>query len=159
MEIRIRYQLRMETTPRTLELSPEDYFDPLTPGEKLSVRSIPRLFDTYQYTAHHADDLRWTVVEINDGASFWRVRTQLLDGMRSLMHHSQESDGSEEIIHATELGPLCWHTIRTLKKPGQTWAVVMNSLMVEGPPVQMVESRGFCDSYSFEELNAFGTVQ
>jgi hypothetical protein len=159
MEIRIRYQLRTEPTPRLLELSPEDYFDPLDPGQTLSVRSIPRLLDTYQYTPYRADELCWTVVEICDGASFWRVRTQLLDGMRSLMHHSQQSDGSEEIIHATELGPQCWHTIRTLKQPGRSWAVVVNSLLVEGSPVHLVESRGFCGSYSFEELKAIGTMQ
>jgi hypothetical protein len=158
MEIRIRYQRRDEATQRVLELSPEDYFDPLNPGETLSVRSVPRLLDTYQYTPHRADELLWTVVEITDGKSFWRVRTQLIDGMRSLMHHSQRSDGSEEIIHSTELGPFCWHTIRTLKQAGQAWAVVMNSLTVERP-VSFADSRNFCDPWTFEELKAFGKVQ
>ena len=158
MEIRIRYQRRDEATPRVLELMPEDYFDPLNPGETLSVRSVPRLLDAYQYTPHRAEELLWTVVEVTDGESFWRVRTQLLDGMRSLMHHSQQADGSEEIIHATELGPLCWHTTRTLKQAGQTWAVVMNSLTVERP-VSLTESRNFCDPLAFEDLKAFGSVR
>jgi hypothetical protein len=78
--------------------------------------------------------------------------------MRSLMHHSQESDGSEEIIHQTELGPLCWHTIRTLKQAGKLWAVVTNSLTVERP-VSFAESRNLCDLWSFEELKAFGNVE
>jgi hypothetical protein len=158
MHIRIRYQRRDEATPRVLELSPEEYFDPLGPGETLSVQSVPRLLDTYQYTPHRADELRWTVVEVTDGESFWRVRTQLLDGMRSLMHHSQDSDGCEEIIHATKLGARCWHTIRTLKQPGQSWAVVMNSLTVERP-VRLVKSRDLCKSWSFEELKSFGSVE
>src|SRR4051794_15335724 len=144
MDIRIRYQRRDEATPRVLELLPQDYFDPLDPGETLSVRSVPRLLDTYEYTPHRAEELRWTVVEITDGAAFWRVRTQLLDGMRSLMHHSQESDGSEEIIHQTELGPNCWHTTRTLKQPGKAWTVVMNSLRVERP-THFAESRYLCE--------------
>jgi hypothetical protein len=35
MEIRIRNQRRDEATPRVLDLTPEDYFDPLNPGETL----------------------------------------------------------------------------------------------------------------------------
>ena len=158
MEIRIHYQRRDEATPRVLELSPEDYFDPLNPGETLSVRSVPRLLDAYQYTSHRAEELCWTVLEITNGVEFWRVRTQLLDGKRSLMHHLQVSDGSEEIIHSTELGPQCWHTTRTLKEPGRTWAVVLNTLTVERP-VSFTESRYFCESSSFEELKAFGDVR
>ncbi len=157
MQISIRYLRCDEATPRVLELSPEEYFDPLNPGETLSVQSVPRLLDTYQYTPHRADELRWTVVKITDGAAFWQVRTQLLDGMRSLMHHSQASDGSEEIIHQTELGPNCWHTVRTLKQAGKTWAIVMNSLTVERP-THFIQSRDFCELWSFEELKAFGDV-
>lgn len=123
----------------------------------LSVRSVPRLNDPYLYTPHAAPDLRWTVVEVSDGSSSWRVRTQLLDGMRCLMHHSREGDGSEEIIHATELSPGCWHTVRTLKLPGQSWAVVMNSLDVDRP-ARLSESRNLCERWSFEELMGFGNV-
>src|SRR5688572_19076776 len=121
MDIRIRYQRRDEATPRVLELSPEEYFDPLNPGETLSVRSVPWLLDTYQDPSHRVEELGRTVLEITDGAAFWRVQTQSIDRMRSLMHQSQQSDGSEEIIHQTELGPLCWHIIRTLKEAGKTW--------------------------------------
>ncbi len=110
MDIRIRCQRRDEEIPRVLELSPEEYFDPLNPGETLSVRLVPRLLD--------------------------------------LPVHS---DGSEEIIHATELGPLCWHTIRTLKQPGRTWAVMMNRLTVERP-VHFVESRDLWELSVIEEL-------
>jgi hypothetical protein len=78
--------------------------------------------------------------------------------MRSLMHHSQESDGAEEVIHATKLGPHCWHTIRTLKEPGQSWAVVMNNLTVERP-VQLRTSRDLCKAWSFDELKSFGGVE
>src|SRR5947209_20436178 len=50
MRVLIRYQRHDEAAPRELEVSPEEYFDPLDPGEELSVRSIPRLNDAYQYT-------------------------------------------------------------------------------------------------------------
>ena len=158
MRILIRYQRFDEVAPRELELSPEEYFDPLDPGEELSVRSVPRLNDPYQYTPHGAAELRWTVVEVTDGSAFWRVRTQLLDGMRCLMHHSREGDGAEEIIHSTELAPGCWHTVRTLKLPGRSWAVVMNNVDVERP-VHLTESRNLCERWSFEELKGFGEVR
>jgi hypothetical protein len=138
-------------------LSPTDYFEPLDPGETLSVQSVPRRLETYQYTRYQANELLWTVVEITDGADFWRVRTQLLDGMRSLMLHSQSSDGTEEIIHQTRLGRKCWHTIRTLKQAGKSWTVVMNHLTVERP-VRFTENRDLCGAWSFEELKAFGDV-
>jgi hypothetical protein len=158
MKIQIRYQLRGETTPRALDLSPQEYFDSLQPGESLSIRSAPRLLDTYQYTYHQASELFWTVVEVTEDESFWRVRTQLMDGMRAIMHHSQQSDGTEEIIHATELGPMCWHTIRTLRQFGKRWTVVLNSITIE-QPMLFTESRNLCESWSFDELKTFGSVE
>ena len=156
MQIRIRYQLRSESAPREMELSPEDYFDPLEPGEVPDVRSVPRYLDAYRYTGIPADDLLWTVLEITDKNDSWRVRTQLLDGRRTLMHHTQRADGTEEIIHSTELAPLCWHVIRTLKQPGKSWAVTMSSLTVESPEEPTLKSRFFCERCTSEELGAFG---
>jgi len=158
VRICIRYQRRDESTPRVLELSPEEYFDPLDPGEELSVRSVPRLLEDYQYTPHEADELRWTVLEITDGAKYWRVRTLFMDGVRSFMQHTEESDGSEEIILQSELTSGCWHTTRTLKMPGKSWSVVMDSLDVE-QPAQLNMSRNFCESWAFDELKEFGNVR
>lgn len=158
MRIRIRYQRRGEPTLYEMELTPDEYFDPLDPDEALSVDSLPRLMDTYEYTPHPADELVWTVVEITDGTEYWIVRTQLLDGMRALMHHRQASDGSEEIIHSTEVSPGCWHTVRTLKESGKQWAVVVNSLTVEKPG-RMEDSRGYCEWQTYEELKTFGAVR
>ncbi len=157
MQIRIRYKRHDEATPHEIELTPDEYFDPLDPGETLSVRSVAKHLDAHKFTPYRADELAWTVEEISDGESFWRVRTQLLDGMRALMHHSQQGDGTEELIHSTQLSTFCWHTIRTLKLPNQEWAVVLNSLTVEQPS-KLMESKYFCERWTFEELKAFGQV-
>lgn len=98
-------------------------------------------------------------MEITEGTTFWRVRTQCLDGMRNFMHHSQEGDGSEEIIHQTEIRPRCWHIIRTLKQPGKSWAVVYNGLTVEHASQPCEDHHNFCEAWSFEELEAFGDVR
>lgn len=82
----------------------------------------------------------------------------MLAGKRSLMHHTQQENDTEEIIHSTELGPACWHTIRTLKRPGKSWTVVMNSLTVERPN-SFTENRGYEGKWSFEERMAFGDIR
>jgi hypothetical protein len=158
VRILIRYLLRGESVPRVLELSPQEYFDPLNDGEILSVGSVPKHQDAFEYTGCRAHELYWTALEIREGETFWRVRTQFLDGLRSLMTHSSQSDGTEEVIHQTEIGPRCWHTIRTLREPGRAWAVVANNLTVE-TPAQLADSRDYCGTWSFDQLKAFGNTE
>jgi hypothetical protein len=157
MVIIIRFLRRGESAPHTLELSPEEYFDPPDNGEVLVVRSVPKYQDAYRYTGYKEEDMCWTVLDVSDGSDFWRVRSQLLEGARSQMTHSSQPDGSEEIIHQTEICPGCWHTIRTLKLPSQSWAVTMNHLTVEKPG-HLSGDRDFCGKWSFQDLKAFGEV-
>jgi hypothetical protein len=157
MKILIEYLQRDEATPRVLELSPEEYFDPLDEGEELSISSIPKYCSVFVYTGLAACDLLWTVLEISDGTAFWRVRTQFLDGLKSQMTHSVDSDGTEEIIHQTEISPQCWHTIRTLREPGNSWALVMNNV-TNDQQGQPVENLNFCGDWSFDQMKAFGGI-
>lgn len=159
MEIRIRYRRRDETDTRLLHLSPDEYFDPLEDGETYSVRSVAKYQDDFAYTPHPADELSWTVLEIVDGNSWWRVRTQLLDGKRSMMTHSEASDGDEEIIHTTEIRPGCCHIIRTFKQRGMSWTVLMNSLIFDQPSQASDLDEDFCSRWTFEERKAFGDVR
>jgi hypothetical protein len=39
MRITIRYQLRYESVPAELDIAPEDYFEPLGPGENYGSRT------------------------------------------------------------------------------------------------------------------------
>jgi hypothetical protein len=86
--IRITYQLRAESTPRSMELTPEQYYDPFEPGQ--TTGRIPRFHHAYQYTEHSADKLRWTVLEGGpiEGAV---IRTQFLDGRQSMMTHRADA--------------------------------------------------------------------
>jgi len=159
MEIRIRYLPKGEVTPREIILSAGEYFDPPGDGKTLSVRSCAKLLNVYEYTPHRPDELCWTVLEINDGNDFWHLRTLFLDGKRGFMHHSSESDGSEEIIHSTDLSPNYCHIIRTLKEPGKSWSVVSNMLIDERDATADATITAFCGPWSFEELKEFGNVQ
>lgn len=158
MRILIRFLLRGEKAPRVLELPPDEYFDSSEEGGMpWSIDLIPKHQHAFEYTGQRADDIRWTVLELSDGGTFWRVRTQLLDGMRSVMTHSQQSDGSEEIIHQTEVCAGCWHTIRTLKQADMTWTVVMNELTTVGP-ARLLKDCKYCGRWSFEEMKDFGRI-
>jgi hypothetical protein len=82
MMIRIKYQLRAESTPRSMELAPEQYYGPPEAGQ--TTGRIPRFHHAYQYTEHSADDLKWTILEGGpiEGSV---IRTQFLDGRRFMM--------------------------------------------------------------------------
>ncbi|SRR5712691_9344365 len=157
MRIQIRYQHRDRSSPEVINLSPDEYFDPIDEGDVLTVESVAKFEDAYRYTPFSPTELKWTVLEITDGTKFWKIRTQFLDGMRSLMLHSQSSDGGEEIIHSIEISAGCVQTIRTLKEPGKQWSVVMNHLDVE-TPVTLEAEQNFLGTWSWEERNAFGNV-
>lgn len=149
--IRITYQLRSELTPRRLELKPEEYYDHLGPGETYERHAIPRFDHAYEYTEHSADDLKWTVLE-GGPIRGSIIRTQFLDGKRSMMTHRADSDGYEEIIHSTAIdgGHLI---VRTRKHPGQAWSVDSSNYSVNDATW---ESKAV--GWSYEEMQAFGRI-
>lgn len=127
--IRIRYQLRSEALTHRIDLNPEEYFDPLEPGETYSGNGVERFTHAYQYTRHSPDELKWTVLEgAPEPGSI--IRTQFLDGRRSMMTHRSDANGYEEIIHSTELGGASILIIRTIKLSGQAWSVAMSNYSV-----------------------------
>lgn len=128
--IRIRYQLRCEESDRHFDLHPEEYFDPLEPGESYSEHGVPRFDHAYQYTRHSPDELRWTVLEGGPMAGSI-LRTQFLDGRRSMMTHRSDADGYEEIIHSTEVGKGGLLIVRTVKMPRQSWSVCMSNYSID----------------------------
>jgi hypothetical protein len=150
--VRITYQLRSEKTPRSLELTPAEYYDPLGPGETYERGAIPRFHHAYQYTEHSTDDLKWTVLE-GGPIKGSVIRTQFLDGRRSMMTHRADADGSEEIIHTTAIGYEGLLIVRTAKWPGQSWAVT-NSGYSENDANWEEQQVG----WSFEEMQVFGRV-
>ena len=150
--IRITYQLRSETTLRSLELTPEEYYHPLEQNETYERGAIPRFHHAYQYTKHSADDLRWTVLEGGPIAGSV-IRTQFLDGRRSMTTHRTDANGYEEIIHSTAVGEGRLLIVRTVKKPGQAWAVVSSGCLVNDATWE-----GIKVGWSREEMQAFGKI-
>src|SRR5262249_20998799 len=150
--VRITYQLRTESEPQCIELSPETYFELSKPGETSESDAIPKFDHAYQYTGYSADELKWTLLEGGPEKGSV-VRTQFLDGLRSMMTHRADADGYEEIIHSTVIGSGGLLILRTVKFPGQSWSVVMSNYSVNH---SLGESKQV--GWSPEELTAFCRV-
>lgn len=150
--IRICYQLRSEDEPRWIELTAEEYFDPLQTGESHAADGIPRFHHAYEYTPHSADELKWTVLENGpiDGSV---IRTQFLDGRRSLMTHRIDADGHEELIHSAVVGEGGLLVVRTCRRPGESWAVTSSNYSVNDS-IGVSLHRG----WSFADMQAFGKI-
>jgi hypothetical protein len=158
MNVLITYLVRNETESRVLELLPEAYFEPLDDLDvSWRIDDVPKHQDAFEYTGYLAENLCWTVLEIRDGNSLRRVRTQFLDGISSMMTHLVDPDGSEEIIHQTEVCAGCWHTIRTSRQAGKAWTVVMNEVTAVGSN-RLLRDRGYCGRWSFEAMQEFGNL-
>jgi hypothetical protein len=150
--IRITYQLRSESTPRSVQLSPQEYYDPPGPGQTYKRGAIARFHHAYQYTEHSADDLKWTVLE-GGPLPGSVIRTQFLDGRRSMMTHRMDGNGYEEIIHSTAVGEGGLLILRTRKQPGQAWSVVSSSYSVND-----ANWENKVVGWSFAEMQAFGKI-
>jgi hypothetical protein len=135
-----------------MELTPEEYYDPLGPGQTYERGAIPRFHHACQYTGHSADDLKWTVLE-GGPIKGSVVRTQFLDGRRSMMTHRTDANGYEEIIHSTAVGEGGLLIVRTVKGPGEAWSVVRSVYSVNDASWENKEV-----GWSFEEMQAFGRI-
>lgn len=160
--IRITYLAKGAASPVVLDLTPQAYYDPIGDGESYGRDGVPKFDHAWQYTPHRARDLLWTVLEVDaaggDRPTRTVIRTQLLDGTRSMMTHRADADGYEEIIHSTEIDPGRWHIVRTSKPAGCLWSVTMNNLTEEGSGTRE-PGPDFCGCWSCEQRLAFCEVR
>jgi len=130
MQIQLVYQTWDEAAPVTKPLPPEEYFDPLEPGESYEVDGIPRYNHTWQYLDVPPSRLKWTLLRrsgtVDDDATF---RTQYMDAGRSWMTHRRDPDGYEEMIHFTQIDEGRCHILRTGRAAGGGWVVYLNSVI------------------------------
>lgn len=129
MNIQIAYQTWDDAEPVWLTLTPEEYFDPLEPGETYEAHGVPRFNHTWQYLAVPRDRLKWSLERRQGTHDDTTFRTQYMDGGRSWMYHRLDPDGYEEIIHNTQFTDDRCHIMRTCRVAGGNWVVSLNSLI------------------------------
>jgi hypothetical protein len=158
MEIKITYFLKKEQETRTINLSPEEYFDPLEPGETFEENGVPTYQYTFDYIGCSANELKWSIEKISSSKGTRILRSQYLDGDRSMMEHIIDPDGSEEIIHSNQIEKDKWHIIRTYKSSNGSWSVIRNGLIDETSKAKQMSTE-YEGDWSYEELKNFCEIK
>lgn len=153
MNIRITYATHANPEPVNIDVRPEDYFDPLDdPHDTYATAGVPRHLTPDRYTPHSPSDLRYLVVveSYSDGND--EVRIQYLDGLKSHLIHSISRDGTEELIHSTDISDTHCHVLRTQKLDGGLWTVVLNSILHHNNPADVIDYIG---RYNWHDLREY----
>lgn len=154
MEIRISYKLIDHPEIKSLLLTPEEYYDSLEANESFEDNGVPRFNNTHEYIGLAAKKLKWSIIKITCDKGISYLRSQYLDGDRSMMEHTIDYDGSEEIIHSNEIEKDKWHIIKTHKTLNSSWQVIMNALIDDNPNSGYV-SKNYIVEINKEDLFEF----
>src|SRR5262249_33987142 len=93
MEIQITYQTWESDEPVRMRLAPEDYFDPVEPGETYEENGIAKYNETWEYLSVPRASLKWSS-ERRSGTWFdTTFATQYMNGGRSWLTHRADPDG------------------------------------------------------------------
>lgn len=140
IQIRITYKVRNVLSSRSIELSPEDYFDPLEEGENYQEDGTPKYNHTWQYLNKAVDELEWVIEEVSGTTEDRIIRTEFLKDGINWMIHRRDKSGYEEIIHNTEIASNISHIIRTHKASEGIWTVNTNVIYYNpGTPDERME--------------------
>ena len=126
--IRITYQTHDDATPVTIEVPPSEYYDPLeSETDSYELDGVPKHIAPHEFVPVHPDDLKLLIITEPQSNGKREIRIQYLDGLRSHCTHSVWPDGTEELIHSTDISPDVYHVTRTQKDRNGYWSVVLNS--------------------------------
>lgn len=134
MKIEIHYFKNSENEPGILELTPEEYFDPLDEeeNENFEDHGCAKFNHAEEYLYLNAADLKWTDIRIHGTKNDYNIRTEYYKGLHS-MWYRKEADGSEEICLITQISESETHIARIYKTIETDWRVVMNALAEDLP--------------------------
>ncbi|VTR93119.1 Uncharacterized protein OS=Desulfosporosinus sp. OT GN=DOT_0185 PE=4 SV=1 [Gemmata massiliana] len=155
VQIQLVYQTWDGGAPVTKFLLPEEYFDPLEPGESYEVDGVPKYNHTWQYLDVPPRRLKWTVERRSGTADDTTIRAQYMDGGQSWMTHRSDPDGYEEMIHSTQIGDGRCHILRTCRTTGGGWVVHLNTVIEGGDDGTQREKR-LDGPWSFDEAMDYG---
>ncbi|MDM8528176.1 hypothetical protein QUF58_08170 [Anaerolineales bacterium HSG24] len=128
IQIKITYKRWQDEALQTVELTPDQYFDPLEEDETYYEDGIARYNSSWEYLPHvPVDELQWTFKEIsgtNEDSTFYTEYQK--NGRDNWMTHRVDHDGHEEIILSTDISNRIGHTIRLHKNEAGQWTVNTN---------------------------------
>ncbi len=128
-QVKIVYQSKTSSDFVELKLLPEEYYDELEPDDtSFEEDGIPRFLNPIEYVPLDAAELKLVVITEPCKSGKREFRIQLLDGNKVECVHSIWPDGTEELIHTTDLDKDTYHIIRTVKDTNGYWSVVTNTI-------------------------------
>ena len=157
MNIRLTYET-LDGARHTVALSPDDYFDPLEPGEGYWHDGVERCDQLHDYLEVPAVRLRWLVARISEGGQVRQRRAQYLSGDAVMMEHTIDEQGEEEIILSVCLPSGDWHITRVFKPGEQSWSVVNSSLIQDETDGAGALSADLCSDWTYQQRLAFCSV-
>jgi hypothetical protein len=154
VKIQLAYQLWGSDNIAWVTLTPEQYFDPLEPGETYEADGIPRYNHTWQYLSVPRERLKWSLERREGTGDDTTFRTQYMAGGKTWMNHRLDPDGFEELIHCTQISATCCHIVRTRRGPTGAWTVSLISVIRDLPGGKQ-ESTSYEEPWTFEQVNEF----
>jgi hypothetical protein len=128
MHITLRFQKVDSQAPQELELSADQYFDPLEAGESFEKDGVPKFSNDWHYLRLEPSELLWSQLEVRGESHTKKYATQYSAGGQSVLVHRKDSDGWEEIIASTRLSPYQVHILR-VHRDSDAWVQNTNVLI------------------------------
>jgi len=125
MKIRISYKVKNGSEKR-IELTPEEYFDPLDENENYEDEGVAKFNHAEEYLKIPKSELEWTEIEITETTIGHNIRTEYFDEGKSQMIQRKDVDGHELIILISQLNDSDTNIIRIHKNVGENWEAEFN---------------------------------
>jgi len=159
MNISISYLCFGENEPETIHFSPENYFDPLEPGENYWEHGIEVHQLAENYLPVEISKVKWFIItkRLNDKKRVSRY--QLLNGTDSMSIHTIDEEDNEEIITASKIAPETWHTVRIIKPHNGCWSTYMDNIGSDIEVEGKFRNENLIKNWTYEEMKEFSHVQ
>ncbi|MCU0239727.1 MAG: hypothetical protein MUC29_09810 [Pyrinomonadaceae bacterium] len=130
MKIKIHYKIKDELE-KYVDLTPEEYFDPIDEDETYENDAIPKFNHAEEYLEISTEMLEWTNIEISETNRGQSIKTQYFDEGKSWMIHRKDLDGYEEIILSSQLNSSNVHIARVHKDNNENWQVNYDGVITD----------------------------
>lgn len=120
VRVTIRYFVRGNSQPASVDVAPEDYFEPVREGESFEDMGIPRLDHAREYLDQR--DLAWTEVTVEGATGSSTIREEFSATGLTTMWQRTDSDGYREIGLVSQQKPNVVEIVR-LVRSGESFAV------------------------------------
>jgi hypothetical protein len=133
MRIVLTFKERGERKPQVRTMTPEEYFDPLEPGETYSEEGVPKFNNLEEYIGLEPGFLEWIQVRVTDQLASRLVRTDYSpSGLNFLTYVREECEDEptyEELIINNQLDHNVCNIMRISRSDLEAWACHVNTII------------------------------